>query len=186
MKITTIKLFSAFQCVWVLINLSKYILKTNGFRVSVEVVYAALSSHSFYFSIICMREKFAKTFFIISYLFFSLHRQFLSTFAPLHGGLTNAYVTNNKNLCEYDECRRKAEVNMEGQFLVRQIYDDEITYSLIGAAVEILSKSFITSSMHTSLQVHKSSKWWYGCNENWELATLLNGNRWKFFSGEFF
>lgn len=30
---------------------------------------------------------------------------------------------------------------MEGQFLVRQIYDDEITYNLIGAAVEILSKS---------------------------------------------
>ncbi|GAB0092356.1 Guanylate cyclase [Sergentomyia squamirostris] len=34
--------------------------------------------------------------------------------------------------------RKKAEVNMEGQFLVRQIYDDEITYNLIGAAVEIL------------------------------------------------
>jgi hypothetical protein len=29
---------------------------------------------------------------------------------------------------------------MEGQFLVRQIYEDEITYGLIGAAVEILSK----------------------------------------------
>lgn len=29
---------------------------------------------------------------------------------------------------------------MEGQFLVRQIYDDEITYNIIGAAVEILSK----------------------------------------------
>lgn len=27
---------------------------------------------------------------------------------------------------------------MEGQFLVRQIYEDEITYNLIGAAVEIL------------------------------------------------
>ncbi|XP_055381357.1 guanylate cyclase soluble subunit beta-1 [Condylostylus longicornis] len=34
---------------------------------------------------------------------------------------------------------KKAEVNMEGQFLVRQIYDDEITYNLIGAAVEILN-----------------------------------------------
>lgn len=34
---------------------------------------------------------------------------------------------------------------MEGQFLVRQIYDDEITYNLIGAAVEILSKfPFVT------------------------------------------
>ncbi|XP_065365039.1 guanylate cyclase soluble subunit beta-1 [Calliphora vicina] len=30
-------------------------------------------------------------------------------------------------------------VTMEGQFLVRQIYDDEITYNLIGAAVEILN-----------------------------------------------
>lgn len=29
---------------------------------------------------------------------------------------------------------------MDGQFLVRQIYDDEITYNLIGAAVEILSE----------------------------------------------
>lgn len=29
---------------------------------------------------------------------------------------------------------------MEGQFLVRQIYDDEITYNIIGAAVDILSK----------------------------------------------
>lgn len=32
---------------------------------------------------------------------------------------------------------------MEGQFLVRQIYDDEITYNLIGAAVEILSTLMI-------------------------------------------
>lgn len=29
---------------------------------------------------------------------------------------------------------------MDGQFLVRQIYDDEITYNLIGAAVDILGK----------------------------------------------
>lgn len=36
--------------------------------------------------------------------------------------------------------RKKADLNMEGQFLIRQIYDDEITYNLIGAAVEILSK----------------------------------------------
>lgn len=31
---------------------------------------------------------------------------------------------------------------MEGQFLVRQIYEDEITYNLIGAAVELLSNSY--------------------------------------------
>jgi hypothetical protein len=41
--------------------------------------------------------------------------------------------------------RRKAEVAMEGQFLVRQIYDDELTYNLIGAAVEVLSKLQISS-----------------------------------------
>lgn len=35
---------------------------------------------------------------------------------------------------------------MEGQFLVRQIYDDEITYNIIGAAVDILSKCWITVS----------------------------------------
>lgn len=29
---------------------------------------------------------------------------------------------------------------MDGQFLIRQIYDDEITYNLITAAVEILSE----------------------------------------------
>lgn len=45
----------------------------------------------------------------------------------------------------YFLCRKKAEVAMEGQFLVRQIYDDEITYNLIGAAVEILSKYFYRS-----------------------------------------
>lgn len=29
---------------------------------------------------------------------------------------------------------------MEGMFLVRQIYEDEITYNLISSAVDILSK----------------------------------------------
>lgn len=44
-------------------------------------------------------------------------------------------------------CRRKAEVNMEGQFLVRQIYDDEITYNLIGAAVEVLSEFHVRNPL---------------------------------------
>lgn len=39
-------------------------------------------------------------------------------------------------------CRKDAEVNMDGQFLVRQIYEDEITYNLVGAAVKILSQYF--------------------------------------------
>lgn len=34
---------------------------------------------------------------------------------------------------------------MEGQFLVRQIYDDEITYNLISAAVNRLSKYIYSS-----------------------------------------
>uniref|UniRef100_A0A0A9X0F7 Guanylate cyclase soluble subunit beta-1 n=4 Tax=Lygus hesperus TaxID=30085 RepID=A0A0A9X0F7_LYGHE len=38
----------------------------------------------------------------------------------------------------WDQIKAKADVVMEGNFLVRQIYDDEITYNLIGAAVEIL------------------------------------------------
>ncbi|EDW59032.2 guanylate cyclase soluble subunit beta-1 [Drosophila virilis] len=38
----------------------------------------------------------------------------------------------------WEKIKKKAMVSMEGQFLVRQIYDDEITYNLIGAAVEIL------------------------------------------------
>lgn len=37
--------------------------------------------------------------------------------------------------------RKQAQVNMEGQFLVRQIYEDDITYNLIEAAVDILSKN---------------------------------------------
>ncbi|KAK6626335.1 Guanylate cyclase soluble subunit beta-1 [Polyplax serrata] len=38
----------------------------------------------------------------------------------------------------WEEIKRDAEIKMEGQFLVRQIYEDEITYNLIGAAVEKL------------------------------------------------
>lgn len=51
---------------------------------------------------------------------------------------------------------------MEGQFLVRQIYDDEITYNIIGAAVEVLSKYIVKSrkcyhfifSKKSSKQIH--------------------------------
>lgn len=31
---------------------------------------------------------------------------------------------------------------MDGQFLVRQIYDDEITYNLVSSAAQILSKYY--------------------------------------------
>ncbi|CAK1542685.1 unnamed protein product [Leptosia nina] len=38
----------------------------------------------------------------------------------------------------WETIKKKAEVAMEGSFLVRQIYEDEITYNLITAAVEVL------------------------------------------------
>lgn len=38
----------------------------------------------------------------------------------------------------WNTIKKKAEVNMDGQFLVRQIYDDEITYNLVSAAAEVL------------------------------------------------
>lgn len=36
--------------------------------------------------------------------------------------------------------RREAEVNVEGHFLVRQIYEDDVTYNIVGAAERVLSK----------------------------------------------
>lgn len=36
--------------------------------------------------------------------------------------------------------RKDADVTIEGQFLVRQIYEDAVTYNLIGAAVNLLRK----------------------------------------------
>ena len=38
--------------------------------------------------------------------------------------------------------RKEAEVNMEGHFLVRQIYEDDVTYNIVGAAERVLSKSY--------------------------------------------
>ncbi|KDR07449.1 guanylate cyclase soluble subunit beta-1 [Zootermopsis nevadensis] len=38
----------------------------------------------------------------------------------------------------WEKIKKDAEVCMEGQFLVRQIYEDEITYNLIHAAVDVL------------------------------------------------
>lgn len=39
--------------------------------------------------------------------------------------------------------RKEAEVEMEGSFLVRLIYDDEITYNLIEAAEKVLSNKIL-------------------------------------------
>ncbi|XP_014243473.1 guanylate cyclase soluble subunit beta-1 [Cimex lectularius] len=38
----------------------------------------------------------------------------------------------------WETIKKRAEVVLEGQFLVRQIYDDELTYNIVGAAEEIL------------------------------------------------
>ncbi|XP_065345782.1 guanylate cyclase soluble subunit beta-1 [Cloeon dipterum] len=38
----------------------------------------------------------------------------------------------------WEQIKKDADVTIEGQFLVRQIYDDAVTYNLIGAAVNLL------------------------------------------------
>ncbi|XP_064482202.1 guanylate cyclase soluble subunit beta-1-like isoform X2 [Ornithodoros turicata] len=38
----------------------------------------------------------------------------------------------------WEEIKREAEIEMEGQFLVRLVYDDEVTYSLVLAAEKVL------------------------------------------------
>ena len=49
---------------------------------------------------------------------------------------------------------------MDGQFLVRQIYDDEITYNLIGAAVEILSE-FVDNFLKLKSNIYfPQYQWW--------------------------
>jgi hypothetical protein len=45
-------------------------------------------------------------------------------------------------------CRREAEVMMDGHFLVRQIYEDEITYNIVGAAEKVLSELNPTKTPH--------------------------------------
>ena len=42
---------------------------------------------------------------------------------------------------------------MDGQFLVRQIYDDELTYNLISAAVNLLRKFTIFPFTWTNFQM---------------------------------
>ncbi|KAK7576740.1 hypothetical protein V9T40_013026 [Parthenolecanium corni] len=39
----------------------------------------------------------------------------------------------------WERIKKSADVNMDGQFLVRQIYDDEMTYNIIAAAADILN-----------------------------------------------
>ncbi|KAJ8944003.1 hypothetical protein NQ318_021718 [Aromia moschata] len=47
--------------------------------------------------------------------------------------VTKTFGTDTWNLI-----KKNAEVQMDGQFLVRQIYDDELTYNLISSATELL------------------------------------------------
>ncbi|XKL66635.1 hypothetical protein PGB90_010055 [Kerria lacca] len=39
----------------------------------------------------------------------------------------------------WERIKKNAEVSMDGQFLVRQIYDDEMTYNIVSAAVQVLN-----------------------------------------------
>ncbi|XP_065076633.1 guanylate cyclase soluble subunit beta-1-like [Ochlerotatus camptorhynchus] len=48
-------------------------------------------------------------------------------------------VLKNFGIDIWEQIKKRAQVNMEGQFLVRQIYEDDITYNLIEAAVDILN-----------------------------------------------
>ncbi|XP_058064378.1 guanylate cyclase soluble subunit beta-1 [Anopheles bellator] len=48
-------------------------------------------------------------------------------------------VLKNFGVDIWEQIKKKAQVTMEGQFLVRQIYEDDITYNLIEAAVDILN-----------------------------------------------
>lgn len=63
---------------------------------------------------------------------------------------------------------------MEGQFLVRQIYEDEITYNLIGAAVEILSKKTHSHLSFIKIDVIIIMKWWIIHEIHFSLAIQLN------------
>ncbi|KAF4526021.1 hypothetical protein B566_EDAN000814 [Ephemera danica] len=38
----------------------------------------------------------------------------------------------------WERIKKEADVTIEGQFLVRQIYDDDVTYNIVGAAVKLL------------------------------------------------
>jgi len=57
-------------------------------------------------------------------------------------------------------CRQKVELKLEGHFLQRIVYEDDITYSLVGAASEVLGKSslvhvvlFFLSCVHMSFDI---------------------------------
>lgn len=42
---------------------------------------------------------------------------------------------------------------MEGHFLVRQIYDDEVTYNIVGAAERVLSKCIMMLLNKISIEI---------------------------------
>lgn len=60
-------------------------------------------------------------------------------------------------------------MNMEGQFLVRQIYDDEITYNLISAAVDLLRKFEFLSKFFVDISLSKSSQQSFPFEQNNEF-----------------
>lgn len=69
--------------------------------------------------------------------------------------------------------RKDAAVNMDGQFLVRQIYDDEITYNLISAAVNRLSMYTFYKSISYILFII----YFFFKKSNWGLIKIYLGFR---------
>ncbi|KAI9557744.1 hypothetical protein GHT06_017573 [Daphnia sinensis] len=47
-------------------------------------------------------------------------------------------VLENYGKDVWEQIKKEAEVNMEGHFLVRQIYEDDVTYNIVGAAERVL------------------------------------------------
>ena len=52
---------------------------------------------------------------------------------------TSFHENTNCVHCVMFPFRKEASLEMEGHFLVRLIYDDAISYDLVGAAVKVLS-----------------------------------------------
>lgn len=48
---------------------------------------------------------------------------------------------------------------MDGQFLVRQIYDDEITYNLVSSAAQILRKYDYSSLFFDLLKIYRLNEY---------------------------
>ena len=56
------------------------------------------------------------------------------------GNLINFMDSFTFGFLFFSFCRKEAGLEMEGHFLVRQVYEDVKTYDLVGAASKVLSE----------------------------------------------